>query len=319
MPGGSERVEPLRCAAQHAVAADKGLSTLGRCSTSRGRAALQMIRRPPRGPGSATIDHHVTALAAERQGVRQSRFGSGMKRDSLITPSRLILLMVGLLLLGAVLWTGLRPSRHERRQSKPAEAMEPAPPSLPPAGSSPIADLKKSNAALKKALMYPSPSSSPEFDSERGEMRRIVRIVLGFSLPADFEGLVRRSLAGHWNDINADQRTEFVGVVRALIARNLSKQLYELPDYDLRFIKETVTGSEASVDATVEFPYQGKRARVVMAWKLVYKRGSWLAYDLIVDDQSMLENYRAEFDRIITTESFDVLIGRMKRRLEKPE
>jgi ABC-type transporter MlaC component len=242
-----------------------------------------------------------------------------MKRDALITPSRLILLMAGLLLLGAVLWSGQRPSRHERRQLERAEAIEPAPPSLPPRGSSPIADLKMSNVALKKALVYPSHSSSPEFDTERGEMRRIVRIVLGFSLPIDFEGLVRRALAGHWDDISADQRTEFVGVVRVLIARYLSKQLYELSDYDLRFIKETVTGSEATVDSTLEVPYQGKRARVVMVWKLVYKRGSWLAYDLIADEQSMLENYRAEFDKIITTESFDVLLGRMKRRLEKPE
>ena len=38
-----------------------------------------MIRRPPRGPGSATIDHHLTALAAERQGVGQS--GSRCKVD----------------------------------------------------------------------------------------------------------------------------------------------------------------------------------------------------------------------------------------------
>ena len=29
-------------------------------------------RRPPRGPGSATIDHHLTAHAAERQGVRRA-------------------------------------------------------------------------------------------------------------------------------------------------------------------------------------------------------------------------------------------------------
>ena len=29
-------------------------------------------RRAPRGPGSATIDHHLTALAAERQGVRRA-------------------------------------------------------------------------------------------------------------------------------------------------------------------------------------------------------------------------------------------------------
>ena len=196
--------------------------------------------------------------------------------------------MAGLLLLGAVLWAVRRPSRHERRRIEPTEAIEPAAPPLPPAGSSPIADLKKSNAALKKALAYPSPSSSPEFDAERAEMRRILRIVLNFSLPIDFENLVRRALAHHWDDITIDQRTEFVGVVRALIARNLSKQLSRLSDYDLRFIKEIVTGSEATVDATVDFPYEGKRARVVMVWKLVYRRGSWLVYDLIADEQIML-------------------------------
>ena len=34
-------------------------SALGRCSSSRGRAALQMVQRTPRGPVSATIDHHL--------------------------------------------------------------------------------------------------------------------------------------------------------------------------------------------------------------------------------------------------------------------
>jgi phospholipid transport system substrate-binding protein len=182
-----------------------------------------------------------------------------------------------------------------------------------------MADLKKSNAALKKLLVNPSPSSSLEHDGERAEMRRIVRILLSFSLPIDFEDLLRRALAAHWDDISSDQRTEFVSVVRALGARDLSKYLYKLPDYDLRFIKETVNGSEATVDAALEFPYQGRRARVVMVWKLLYKRGSWLAYDVIADEQSMLEIYRAEFDKVITSESVDGLLGWMRRRLERPE
>jgi phospholipid transport system substrate-binding protein len=181
-----------------------------------------------------------------------------------------------------------------------------------------MADLEKSNAALKKALLYPS-SSSPELDTERAEMRRILRIVLGFSLPIDFEGLARRALARHWDALTADQRAEFVRVVRGLVARHLSKALYEHSDYELRFINEEVTGGEATVNAALDLTYRGKRAMVAMVWKLVYTRGSWLAYDIITDEQSMLENYRVEFHKIITAESFDALLGRMKRRLEKPE
>ncbi len=242
-----------------------------------------------------------------------------------------MLLVAGALLVGAVLWLDLRLGQHERRRiepvatTKPAETIEPAEAieretlSLPPSGSSPIADLKHYNAALKKLLLMPSPSSSPEYHAERAEMRRIVRILLLLSLPLDFEDLVRRSLAGHWDEINPEQRTEVVGVVRALAERNLSKWLYEQPNYDLRFIRETVTGSEATVDATLEFSYQGKKARGVMEWKLLYKRGSWLVYDVITDQQSMLENYRIEFDKIITKKSFDVLLARMKKRLKKTE
>jgi ABC-type transporter MlaC component len=73
------------------------------------------------------------------------------------------------------------------------------------------------------------------------------------------------------------------------------------------------------LDATLEFPYKGKRASVAMEWRLLYQHGSWLAYDLITDQQSMLETYRAELDKIITNRSFDDLLGRMKRRLAQTE
>jgi phospholipid transport system substrate-binding protein len=55
-----------------------------------------------------------------------------------------------------------------------------------------------------------------------------------------------------------------------------------------------------------------------MEYKLLYK-DRWLVYDVITDEQSMLENYRAEFNKIITKESFDALLKRMKKRLEKSE
>ena len=278
-------------------------------------------------PLLGTVEHGDEAGFARRLSPRRSTVvaGSEMKRESLITPFCLILVVAGLPLVGAVLWLGLRPSRHERSRiepvetTKPAETIEPETLSLPPSGSSPTADLKHYNAALKKLLLMPSPTSSPEYNAERAEMRRIVQILLLVSLPLDFEDLVRRALAGHWDEISPEQRTEIVGVVRALAERNLSKQLYDQPSYDLRFTTETVTGSEATVDATLDWPHQGKRTRVVMEWKLLYKRGSWLVYDVITDQESMLENYRAEFDKIITKKSFDVLLERMKKHLKKIE
>jgi phospholipid transport system substrate-binding protein len=190
------------------------------------------------------------------------------------------------------------------------EAPDPGP-STPPPGSSPMAELKKSNAALKKLFQKQSPSWSPESDAKRSEMRKIVS---GF---LDFGELAHRALGKHWDQINHAQRTEFVGVLRDLIERNYLKQVHGQPNYDLRFDSEAVSGSEATVNATLDAMSNGKKVKVEMQYKLLYKGTHWLVYDVITDEQSMLENYRAEFNRMITKESFDALLKRMKKRLEK--
>jgi len=73
------------------------------------------------------------------------------------------------------------------------------------------------------------------------------------------------------------------------------------------------------VDATLEISNEGKRTMVAMEYKLLYKGDRWLFYDVIIDEQSMLEICRTEFNKIITNESFDALLNRMKKRLEKTE
>jgi phospholipid transport system substrate-binding protein len=177
--------------------------------------------------------------------------------------------------------------------------------------SSPMAELKKSDGALKKLFARHPPSWSPESEAKRGEMRKIVA---GF---LDFEELGRRSLARHWDGLSAKQRTEFVATLRDLIERSYIRQVHGSPNYDLAFDKETIDGKEADVTATLHGMTRGKKVDVAIEYKLLAKEGKWLVYDVITDEQSMLENYRAEFSKIINKESFDALMKRMKKKLEE--
>jgi phospholipid transport system substrate-binding protein len=201
----------------------------------------------------------------------------------------------------------------QKGDEAPEPETAPQAPSTPPAGSSPMAALKKSDAALKKLFQKQSPSWSPENDAKKGEMRKIVSSFL------DFEELARRSLAKHWDSITPKQRTEFVSVLRELIERNYIRQVHGQANYDLTFSKEVINGSEATVDATLDAVSNSKKVKVEMEYKLLYKGNRWLVYDVVTDEQSMLENYRAEFNKIITKESFDALLKRMKKRLEKAD
>src|SRR5579863_1910387 len=65
----------------------------------------------------------------------------------------------------------------------------------PPANSSPMAELKKSNAQLDKVLQKNKPNWSPEAELERTEVKKLVGSFL------DYGELAKRSLSKNWDKI----------------------------------------------------------------------------------------------------------------------
>jgi phospholipid transport system substrate-binding protein len=201
-------------------------------------------------------------------------------------------------------------SAKPAKPAKPAVAAPaPAAAAAPSGSDSPMADLKKANQQLKKSFGNKKPSWSPEADAKNAEIRKIVGSFL------DFEELARRSLAKHWDGLSAKQRADFVKTLRELVERNYVKQLYGQPDYDLRLEREEKTADEATVWGTLHATAKGKKVTMALEYKLVRKGNRWVVYDVITDDLSLLENYRAEFNKVIAKESFDALLARMKKKL----
>jgi phospholipid transport system substrate-binding protein len=179
-----------------------------------------------------------------------------------------------------------------------------------PPGSSPMAELKKSNLALDKVLQRNRPNWSPEAELQRSEVRKIVGSFL------DYGELARRALARHWEGLTPKQREEFVNTLRELVERSYLRQVHGNASYNIKYDKEEKNGNEASVTATVNTMARGKKVIIALEYKMLYKEGHWVVYDVLTDDQSMLENYRAEFNKIITKESFDALLKKMKKKLD---
>jgi phospholipid transport system substrate-binding protein len=211
----------------------------------------------------------------------------------------------GALCAALVLTQGPRAHAADPAAGKKAGKVEAA---APPADSSPKAELKKSNDQLKKVL---DKKPAGQRDGRNSEVRKVVGQFL------DFEELSRRSLARHWDTLNAKQRTDFVNTLRDLVESNYIKQIHGQADYDLKFEKETKEGTDATVAATLVTMSKGKKVNVALEYKMVWKNGHWVVYDVVTDEQSLLENYRAEFNKIISKDGFDALLKRMRKKLEE--
>src|SRR5262249_18591064 len=157
----------------------------------------------------------------------------------------------------------------------PAAEEKEAAPSAPPAGVSPMAELKKSNDQLDKVLRKKYPNWSPEAEAQRAEVRKLAGSFL------DYRELARRSLARHWDELTPAQRTEFVTTLRALVERSYLKQVSGGDsNYNIKYQKEEKSGSDATVDATLTTVARGKKVNVALQYKLIYK-DRWLVYDVI--------------------------------------
>jgi phospholipid transport system substrate-binding protein len=56
-----------------------------------------------------------------------------------------------------------------------------------------------------------------------------------------------------------------------------------------------------------------------VTYRLRHVAGKWLLYDVVVENISMVSNYRNQFNRILSRSSYEDLLAAMKRKLAQLE
>lgn len=153
--------------------------------------------------------------------------------------------------------------------------------------------------------------TNPQLDSQRKKGLLVEELSNVF----DYFELARRSLAGYWEHLTGRQRTEFTSTLRELIELSVLGRLKPRDDYNFEIDAALVTGREARLPAIVTTSTMIEGDEVEIELRLYKSGNTWVMYDMVIDDVSLLNNYRQQFQKIINEKSFDDLLQTMKRRL----
>jgi phospholipid transport system substrate-binding protein len=171
----------------------------------------------------------------------------------------------------------------------------------------PTDTLRDYTEAVQKVLDDPALQA----DDRRHERRAAVRKLAAEAF--DVQETARRALGPHWQRRSPAEREEFVQLFADLLERTYISKVDLYGGERLRFTDERVDGDSAVVRARVvtrqgtEVPIEGR----------MHKRGErWLIYDVVIENISLIANYRAQFDRIIRTSSYEELLKRLRTRSE---
>ena len=151
-----------------------------------------------------------------------------------------------------------------------------------------------------------TPSATAESaERRRTEIRRAADSLF------DFTEMSRRALGRHWADRTAAERDEFVRLFTDLIARSYIGKIDRYAGEAIAYTGERVDGDEASVRSQV---VTAKGSQIPVEYRLHKTNENWTAYDVFIENVSMVGTYRSQFDRIIKAESFADLLRRLREK-----
>lgn len=125
----------------------------------------------------------------------------------------------------------------------------------------------------------------------------------------DFPEMARRSLGSHWQRRSPEEQREFVKLFTELVEDAYMTNLDGYQGEKVIIGGEKQDKEFAEVDTKI---ITKKGEEFAVNYKLRQAGNDWKIYDVVIENISLVNNYRSQFNRVIAQSSFDDLFRKMK-------
>lgn len=139
----------------------------------------------------------------------------------------------------------------------------------------------------------------------------------------DIREFCRQALGEHWDERTPLEQEEFVYLMTGLLERKalFSKEhakRQKSDAYQTRYIGEKYLDDDQTVAlAKTQIVIPDERVSIDIDYQMKRNGSGWQIFDVIVDESSLLNNYRYQFNKIVTDASYDELVKVLEWRYEK--
>lgn len=125
--------------------------------------------------------------------------------------------------------------------------------------------------------------------------------------------LSRRTLAQNWNNLNPAQRKEFVQLFRQVLEKAYIDKILAYVNEKVLFGKE-VQLSETKVEVQTTINTSSKNIPVY--YRVILKDGEWKVYDVVIENVSLISNYRTQFNDILAKNTPDQMLEILRKKVK---
>jgi phospholipid transport system substrate-binding protein len=157
-----------------------------------------------------------------------------------------------------------------------------------------------------KILNNPNLSSQAAKEERRSRLRQVIYPRF------DFAEMARRSLGPTWRRISPAEQQEFLRLFTELLAESYVNNIESYNGEKILYGRETQEQEYAEVNTKL---ITKRGEEIPVDYKLHKVDGDWKVYDVVIENISLVNNYRAQFARLLTKSSFAELLDRIREKL----
>lgn len=124
----------------------------------------------------------------------------------------------------------------------------------------------------------------------------------------------RRTLSRNWSKFSSAQQAEFVKLFEEVLEKSYADKILDYTNEKVEFSKEEMkSDTQAEVQTKIITASKG----IPIFYRLILKDGKWKVYDVVVENVSLVQNYRTQFNDILTKNTPEQLLETLRKKVSK--
>lgn len=125
--------------------------------------------------------------------------------------------------------------------------------------------------------------------------------------------LSRRTLGINWTKLNSAQQKEFIHLYRQILEKAYIDKILSYTDEKIIFPKESMFSNN---QAEVQTKVITSSTEIPIFYRVILKGGTWKVYDVVVENVSLVQNYRSQFNSILGKNTPDQLLEILRKKVK---
>lgn len=131
----------------------------------------------------------------------------------------------------------------------------------------------------------------------------------------DFQEMGKRALGRTWDNLASAEKDEYVDLFTRLVKQRYIGKIDSYSGQEIVFKRQALKGRSALVYSVL----LDNNTEIPIDYRLMLKNDLWAAYDLRIENVSLVANYRRDFAGIVKKEGVPGLIKKMVEKVEQLE